>query len=441
MPDTNSDVTPDTADTPDDRERSRAARAARRLLAADGATVARALPDGRVLALAHLRTGPPSATPILVVPGGPGMASAVTYEGLRTEATKRSMDLLMVEHRGVGLSRRDRDGADLRVNDVTLEAAADDLAAVLDARGIERTVAYGSSYGTYLAQTFAVRHPERVAALVLDSPMLDVESDLTANRAHRRRLLWDGNAEEAGFEDGVEDGFSAEDAAAIRAAAANVRALAESRDAAELAHAVQVVFEFAGPQTLHRLTDAWLRGRAESLWRRITTLGAGETDGPGMPYVMEPDLVAGISYGELGYALPPDGGPLDPQHFFTDATAERPAYRGTPLDLRAQVPHYPWPTVVVSGQRDLRTPPPVAREIARLAPRGVFVPLAATGHSALDTHRLAALAIAHAVVAGHADRIPARVADLAALPRSGPSAFLGPALRTAARLTPRPRRP
>ena len=46
--------------------------------------------------------------------------------------------------------------------------AADDLAAVLEALGIGRIGLYGESYGTYFAQVFARRHPDRIRALVLD---------------------------------------------------------------------------------------------------------------------------------------------------------------------------------------------------------------------------------------------------------------------------------
>ena len=48
-------------------------------------------------------------------------------------------------------------------------AAADDLAAVLDRLKVPVVDIYGDSYGTYFAQTFAVRHPERVRAVVLDA--------------------------------------------------------------------------------------------------------------------------------------------------------------------------------------------------------------------------------------------------------------------------------
>ncbi len=48
-------------------------------------------------------------------------------------------------------------------------AAADDLAAVLDKLGVPRVNIYGDSYGTYFAQAFAVRHPERVRSVILDA--------------------------------------------------------------------------------------------------------------------------------------------------------------------------------------------------------------------------------------------------------------------------------
>jgi pimeloyl-ACP methyl ester carboxylesterase len=46
--------------------------------------------------------------------------------------------------------------------------AADDLAALLDALKIAHVDLYGDSYGTYFAQVFAIRHPERLRTVVLD---------------------------------------------------------------------------------------------------------------------------------------------------------------------------------------------------------------------------------------------------------------------------------
>ena len=43
-----------------------------------------------------------------------------------------------------------------------------DLAAVLNALGIGKVDLYGDSYGSYAAQAFAIRYPDRLRSLVLD---------------------------------------------------------------------------------------------------------------------------------------------------------------------------------------------------------------------------------------------------------------------------------
>lgn len=403
-------------------------RAAHRLAEREGRTVLRPLGadphgqrGGRSFQLTYVRTGPRTDTPVLVIPGGPGLASVLPYKALRSSATRRGLDVIMVEHRGVGLSRQDEEGDDLRVGDITAWAAADDLVAVLDAEGVQRCLVYGSSYGTYLAQVFGVRHPERVSTLVLDSPMLSVEDDLAMTRGHRRRLLWDGG----------EPGTAA--------AASLVRELADRGEPPlGLSHVVQVVYEFAGAEVLVRLLTARLAGRLGMLWDNLARLGTGEIAGTGVRYLMEPDLVAGIAYGQLGYGLPPDGGPLDPQLLFAAVAGEQPPFRGEPVDLREKVPDYPWPVVVISGERDLRTPPPVARRLADLAPRSRFIPIARMGHSALDVHRRAMLTVCEAVLRGTLDQVLAHPGALAALPRRGSSGYLGPLLAAVVRATTRP---
>jgi proline iminopeptidase len=367
--------------------------------------------------LAAVRTGPRGPLPVLVVPGGPGLGSVVPYAGLRSAAARRGLDVIMVEHRGVGQSRRDAAGRDLPVEAVTVEAAADDLAAALDAAGARRAVVYGSSYGSYLAQVFAVRHRDRVAAMVLDSPLLSVEDDVATVRRYRRRLLWDGG-----------DPALAPVAAAVRDLAA------EGMPMGELSHVVQEVYEFAGPDVLLRLLRARRRGRLRRTWRQLRGLGTWDLAGHGVPYLMEPDLVAGIAFGQLGFGLPPDGGPLDPQLHFAGDGARLP-YRGEPYDLPAHLPELDVPLVVVSGDRDLRTPRPVAERVAELAPDAVLVRVRDMGHSALDSHQLAALLVAHAAASGTGHRLPALADRLSALPRRGPSHWLGPALRTATAAT------
>ena len=61
------------------------------------------------------------------------------------------------------------------------------------------------------------------------------------------------------------------------------------------------------------------------------------------------------------------------------------------------MPKFAWPTVVISGGRDLITPPAVADRIASLVPAAVLMRLPTAGHSVLDTRERAALAIIDAV--------------------------------------------
>lgn len=411
-------------------QQPRAARRARTLTAREARTLDRPIGAGRsdIFPLTWLRTrdsGRGGARdgqrlPILVIPGGPGMASGMLYRGFRRRASARGLDVLMVEHRGVGLSRRDAHGRDLSREAVTLEAAAADLAAVLDAAGVERAVVVGSSYGSYLAQLLAVRQPQRIAALILDSPMLSVQGDLAMSRAHRRALLWDG-----------EEPATAYLASLIRAQARRGEPMAV------LSQVVQTVYEFCGPEVLERLLRARARGRLSAVWDLVATLGTAEVDGAGMPYLLEPDLVEGIAYGELGYALPPDGGPLDPQLLFARAADRVPPFRGEPVDLPSEVTRYAFPTLVLSGGRDLRTPRPVARAIADLAPRGMLLGLDGTGHSVLDTHQEALLEVMALAADGGIENAPARATMLAELPRRGigpdVGAMLSAAIRTATR--------
>ena len=93
--------------------------------------------DGPAFELAYVRIGPRTGTPTVVIPGGPGLGSVLPYRGLRPRAARRGLDLIMVEHRGVGLSRTDLAGRDLPVSAMRVAAVAGDIAAVLDREGVE----------------------------------------------------------------------------------------------------------------------------------------------------------------------------------------------------------------------------------------------------------------------------------------------------------------
>lgn len=330
--------------------------------------------------LAYVREHQGASIPIVVIPGGPGLGSIRVYAGFRRSAP--DLDLVMVEHRGVGHSRKDLAGVDLPTTAMTVTAAVDDIAAVLDAEHIGSAVIVGSSYGSYLAQGFGVRHPERVHSMVLDSAMLSAE-DYHEVRAHARSLLWEGNSAETA------------------AAAARIRTLVEDRgiNPLPLGAASSMLFELAGPARLERYLEHHPRSRTGLVDRTLTILRGGELTRP-IRYVMEFDLVGHLATRELHFMPEPDGLIFDPAYETAGLVGLFPPFEAEPFDLPAALPHFDWPLVVLSGERDLQTPPSLGRRAAELAPQGRFVSVPGVGHGALDAHPEALLATVRGLVAG-----------------------------------------
>ncbi|WP_029116023.1 alpha/beta fold hydrolase [Mycobacterium sp. URHB0044] len=346
--------------------------------------------------LYYARTGRKSDHPLVVIPGGPGAASVALYRGLRRRAAADGLDVIMIEHRGVGMSRHDDAGADLPPEALTVDAAVDDIAAVLDDAHVESAVVYGTSYGTYLAAGLGVRHPGRVHAMILDSPLLSAD-DVDAVRTATRRVLWDGA-----------DPDTAE-------LAAKVRALVEDGVLTPVAaQLVAGMYGFVGPKVLRRQLDLLLQGRGW-LWGAVG-LGTRLLLDRKTPYHHEPDLVGRIGYRELNYAAVPDGGPLDPAVAFRETATGDVDFVAEPYDLIAAMPGFGWPTAVISGGRDLVTPRAVAQRIVSLLPDAALVDLPTAGHSVIDTRERTALDVVKAVYAGTMHQLPSRSAQLDATP-------------------------
>ena len=132
----------------------------------------------------------PALEPIVGAEGGPGYPSIDSAESylFMLGSLRRRHDLIVMDNRGTGRSGaincpRLQAGKGVYSREVGrcarklgraanaygTGAAADDLAAVLDKLGVPVVNIYGDSYGTYFSQAFAVRHPERVRAVVLDA--------------------------------------------------------------------------------------------------------------------------------------------------------------------------------------------------------------------------------------------------------------------------------
>jgi len=138
----------------------------------------------------HSDTTDPALEPIVAVEGGPGYSTTGSRWSYRTlfHPMMDRHDLLLVDLRGTGGSdpincRRLQRYVGSYDKDVGLcgkqlgpasdlygtHQAADDMAAVLRALDIPKIDLYGDSYGTFFSQTFAVRFPQLVRAVVLDS--------------------------------------------------------------------------------------------------------------------------------------------------------------------------------------------------------------------------------------------------------------------------------
>ncbi|HUL98736.1 MAG TPA: alpha/beta fold hydrolase [Mycobacterium sp.] len=379
-------------------------RAHQKLAALPGVrSVRRPVPgDDESFDLYYVRAGRKATHPLVVIPGGPGAASIALYRGFRRRAAAAGLDVIMVEHRGVGMSRHDDAGADLPPHALTIEQVVDDIVAVLDDAHVDKAILYGASYGTYIAAGVGVRHPQRVAGMILDSPVLSA-ADVDVVRTEIRRVLWDGT-----------DSETADLAPKVRRLVDNG---VLTPAAGQLAAAV---YGFGGPALLNRQLDLLLKGR-HGLWTLLDRL-ARRLIARKAPYRNEPDLVGRIGFRELNYGDVPDGKPLDPAAAYRDFASDPASFEVEPYDLVADMPRFAWPTVVVSGGRDLTTPPAIADRIASLIPEAVLVRLPTAGHSLLDSREQAALEIAKAFSDRRIDTLAAEAAALDRLPG-------GPALR------------
>jgi pimeloyl-ACP methyl ester carboxylesterase len=248
---------------------------------------------------------------------------------------------------------------------------------VLDDAHVDSAVIYGTSYGTYIAAGVGVRHPGRVRAMILDSPLLSRHDIVIVRRAIRRLLLQGDSPETAPLAPKVRELV---DTGVMTASATQV---------------VATIYGLGGAALLDRQLDLLLDGR-NMLWRFISRFAAPRK----MPYRYEEDLVSRIALRELDYAAEPDGLPLDPAVAEREKRTETPPFEDEPYDLVAEMPKFTWPTVVISGGRDLITPRAVAERVASLVPNAVLLALPTMAHSALDFREAAALSIAGAVSRG-----------------------------------------
>lgn len=140
------------------------------------------LPPGRVIHVPgrgemflREQDGPEGASPVLLLHGW--TASADTTWWAVYPALHPSHPLIAIDQRGHGRGIRAE-------HPFSLEACADDAAALLEVLEIERAVVAGYSLGGAVALLLWERHPELVAGLVLSATALEWRTTV------RERVLW-----------------------------------------------------------------------------------------------------------------------------------------------------------------------------------------------------------------------------------------------------------
>ena len=168
----------------------------------------RSHPDGRKIQLniawlAPSGSGEKLPDPVFFIAGGPGQSAVDTYPGLDPvfKEVRKQRNVILIDQRGTGHSNLlsctldDDDAATANITPAALQAMAQaeatrcaaalgrkadlrfytttdavaDLDAVRAALGVAQVNLVGISYGTRVAQQYAMRHPAQTRSIVLDS--------------------------------------------------------------------------------------------------------------------------------------------------------------------------------------------------------------------------------------------------------------------------------
>ncbi len=130
--------------------------------------------EGRGEFFVRHAAGPPAAPPCLLIHGWQATAD-INFFPLFGPLSERHR-VIAADLRGHGRSACPEEG-------FTLEAAADDHAALLDALGVTSAIVVGYSIGSAVAQVMTDRHPSRVTGLVLAA------GEFLPGRRRREKLL------------------------------------------------------------------------------------------------------------------------------------------------------------------------------------------------------------------------------------------------------------
>jgi pimeloyl-ACP methyl ester carboxylesterase len=353
---------------------------------------------------------------LLVLAGGPGQAGVPLVKRLVDSlrgGVVHAYRIVVLDQRGTGataLRCPDLQRA-MGFSDLTPPSAAavgscarsigndrelystDDVLADLDqlrgALGAGKMTLYGTSYGTFVAEQYAIAHPGRTRALVLDSVVPHTGVDPLAVDLMKavRRVLLDACASTRCVGDPVED------------AAAVVAREHDGADLLDLATMISVVEPGFGPllEALHAAARG-STGQLEALLRgyRNGFQGPAEELSQGLhasalcsdwrfPWGTSAAPLAGREAAvdtAVGALAPADLAPFDADtargNGFLRQCLPWPPVPDAPLVRDGDLPDVP--TLLLAGTHDLSTPLEWAQREARHAPGGHLVVVPGAGH-------------------------------------------------------------
>jgi pimeloyl-ACP methyl ester carboxylesterase len=352
---------------------------------------------------------------LLVLTGGPGQGGVSFIPTLRQRFGRdvlRQYRMVMLDQRGTG-----REGAlrcpslqrSMGTSDITVPAAGSvercartlgpdrghystadtvaDLDALRGALGAEKLTLDGTSYGTYVAERYAIAHPDRTARLVLDSvvPAAGISILEDVGMRETARVLRLACREQHC------PGDPAADLAAVVRKEHNGPALYDT-----------IVAMSVGAPTfpgLLRDLRAARRGRPERLNRLIRAVRRAQR---APAQVLSQGLHASTACADLHLPWGSQAAPLAGREALLQRDAARvdpapfdratvvgnglaqtclrwPPTPGPPPPSDGDLP--PVPTLLLVGDHDLSTPLPWAREQAAHTPNGRLVVVKGSGHS------------------------------------------------------------
>lgn len=121
---------------------------------------------------------------LLLLHGGPGFdhsAFKPTFSALTDVA-----QVVYLDQRGQGRSGGPGMGTGSDPATWTLDQWADDVRGFCEALGIERPIVLGNSFGGFVTQAYAVRHPDHAAGIILSSTAARMDIDLILAAFERR---------------------------------------------------------------------------------------------------------------------------------------------------------------------------------------------------------------------------------------------------------------